>query len=174
LALTEKLGHRLGLKKAEIKKLQLATVLHDAGMGQVEEEIVLGESELSLDERDEVNCHVDQIVDLLGPLSQDAAIEKIIRHHHEQFDGTGYPDGLVGEDIPLGSRLMAVIDTWFSLTSPRPFRDGMSPEEAHKEILAHTWTQFDGRVVTEFTEVLHNEGVLTHAPTAAGPARSGS
>ena len=104
----------------------------------------------------------------------DAAIEKIIRHHHEQFDGTGYPDGLVAEDIPLGSRLMAVIDTWFSLTSPRPFRDGMSVEEAHKEILAHTGTQFDGRVVTEFIEVLHNEGVLTDAPTAAGPARSGS
>jgi signal transduction histidine kinase len=174
LALAKKLGHRLGMNKAKIKSLQLATVLHDAGMAQVEEEIVLGESELSLDERDEVNCHVDQIVDLLGPLLPDAAIEKIIRHHHEQFDGTGYPDGLVGEDIPLGSRLMAVIDAWFSLTSPRPFRDGMSVEEAHKEILAHTGTQFDGRVVTEFTEVLHNEGVLTDAPTAAGPARSGS
>ncbi len=163
LALAGKLGDRMGMDKAEIKRLQLAAVLHDAGMAQVEEEIVLGESELSLDERDEVNRHVDQVVDLLGPLLTDTDIEKIIRHHHEQFDGTGYPDGLSGEDIPLGSRLMAVVDTWFSLTSPRPFRNGLSPEAALGEISAHAGTQFDGRIVTEFTKVLHNEGVLTDA-----------
>ena len=174
LALAEKLGVRLGLNRAEIKRLQLATVLHDAGMAQVEEEIVLGESELSLDERDEVDRHVEQVVDLLGPLLPDAAVEKIIRHHHERFDGTGYPEGLRGRDIPLGSRLMAVIDTWFSLTSSRPFRGGLAPEAAHGEILAHAGTQFDGRIVNEFTKVLYHEGVLTDAPAAAGPARSGS
>ncbi len=166
LALAENLGGRLGLDKVEIKRLQLATVLHDAGMAQVEEEIVLGESELSLDERDEVDRHVDQVVDLLGPLLPDEGIEKIIRHHHEKFDGTGYPDGLSGEDIPLGSRLMAVIDTWFSLISPRPFRSGLSPEAALAEIAANAGTQFDGWIVTEFTRVLHSEGVLSNA---AGP-----
>ena len=174
LALAEKLCVRLGLNRAEIKRLQLAVVLHDAGMAQVEEEIVLGESELSLDERDEVDRHVEQVVDLLGPLLPDAAVEKIIRHHHERFDGTGYPEGLCGQDIPLGSRLMSVIDTWFSLTSPRPFRGGLAPEAAHGEILANAGTQFDGRIVDEFTKVLHNEGVLTDAPATAGPARSGS
>jgi two-component system phosphate regulon sensor histidine kinase PhoR len=174
LALTQKLGVRLGLNRAKVKRLQLAAVLHDAGMAQVEEEIVLGESELSLDERDEVGRHVEQVVDLLGPLLPDRAIEKIIRHHHERFDGTGYPEGLRGEDIPFGSRLMAVIDTWFSLTSSRPFRGGLSPAAAHGEILAHAGTQFDGRIVAEFTKVLFNEGVLTDAPAAAGPVRSGS
>ena len=169
LALAENLGGRLGLDKAEIKRLQLAAVLHDAGMAQVEEEIVLGESELSLDERDEVHRHVDQVVDLLGPLLPDTDIEKIIRHHHERFDGTGYPDGLSGEEVPLGSRLMAVIDTWFSLTSPRPFRAGLSPEAALTEIHAHAGTQFDGRIVTELTEVLKNEGVLTDAAGLACP-----
>jgi HD-GYP domain-containing protein (c-di-GMP phosphodiesterase class II) len=169
LALAEKLGGRLGLDKAEIKRLQLVAVLHDAGMAQVEEEIVLGESELSLDERDEVDRHVDQVVDLLGPLLPDEDIEKIIRHHHEKFDGTGYPDGLSGEDIPLGSRLMAVIDTWFSLASPRPFRSGLSPEAALTEILEHAGTQFDGRIVTELTTILHNEGVLTDAAGFACP-----
>jgi HD-GYP domain-containing protein (c-di-GMP phosphodiesterase class II) len=112
---------------------------------------------------------VDQVVDLLGPLLPDTDIEKIIRHHHERFDGTGYPDGLSGEEIPLGSRLMAVIDTWFSLTSPRPFRAGLSPEAALTEIIAHAGTQFDGRIVTELTEVLQNEGVLTDPAGLACP-----
>ena len=169
LALAENLGGSLGLDKAEIKRLQLAAVLHDAGMAQVEEEIVLGESELSLDERDEVDRHVDQVVDLLGPLLPDEGIEKIIRHHHEKFDGTGYPDGLSGEEIPLGSRLMAVIDTWFSLISPRPFRGGLSPEAALEEIIAYAGTQFDGRIVTELTRVLHNEGVLKDVAGLACP-----
>jgi signal transduction histidine kinase/HD-GYP domain-containing protein (c-di-GMP phosphodiesterase class II) len=163
LALMGKLGDRLRLTRLETRRLQLAAVLHDAGMAQVEEEIVLGESDLSLDERDEVNRHVDQAVDLLGPLIGDEAIGRIIRHHHERYDGQGYPDGLSGEDIPLGSRLMAVIDTWFSLTSPRPFRSGMSPVEAHAEILAHAGTQFDDGIVREFSQLLQSEGLL-HGP----------
>ena len=173
LVLAGKLGERLGLKKGEVKRLQLAAVLHDAGMAQVEEEIVFGESELSLDERDEVNRHVEQVVDLLGPLLPDSDHERIIRHHHERYDGTGYPDGLLGQDIPLGSRLMAVIDTWFSLTSSRPFRNGLPPEEAHAEILAHAGTQFDQGIVTEFTRILHEEGVLTQVSTVTGSTRSG-
>ncbi len=173
LVLAGKLGQRLGLNKREVKRLQLAAVLHDAGMAQVEEEIVFGESELSLDERDEVNRHVEQVVDLLGPLLPDSAHEQIIRHHHERYDGTGYPDGLSGLDIPLGSRLMAVIDTWFSLTSPRPFRNGLSPAEAHAEILAHAGTQFDGDIVAEFTQILHDEDVLTDESMATDPARPG-
>jgi signal transduction histidine kinase len=173
LVLAGNLAERLGLNKREVKRLQLAAVLHDAGMAQVEEEIVFGESELSLDERDEVNRHVDQVVDLLGPLLPDLDHERIIRHHHERYDGTGYPDGLCGQDIPLGSRLMAVIDTWFSLTSPRPFRNGLPPAEAHAEILAHTGTQFDAGIVAEFTKVLYDEGVLTDVSTTTGPPRSG-
>jgi len=174
LALAEKLGRQLGLDQAEVKQLLLAAVLHDAGMAQVEEEIVFGEAELSLDERDEVQRHVDQVVDLLGPLLPDASTEKIIRHHHERFDGTGYPAGLRGQDIPFGSRLLAVIDTWFSLTSLRPFRSGLTPEAAHEEIMAHSGTQFDEEIVAEFTQVLHQQGVLKEATAPTGPIRSGS
>ncbi|MEN8006498.1 MAG: HD domain-containing phosphohydrolase [Candidatus Krumholzibacteriota bacterium] len=173
LALAEKLGAAVGLTKPEIKQLQLAAVLHDAGMAQVEEEIVLGSSELSMDERDEVNRHVDQVVDILGPLLLDPSIARIIRHHHERFDGTGYPDGLEGDRIPLESRLLAVIDTWFSLTSARPFRGGLSPAEALAEIRAHAGTQLDGRIVEEFTQVLNNQGVLTDVPAPAGPTGPG-
>jgi signal transduction histidine kinase len=174
LALAEKLGRSLGLSQSEVKQLLLAAVLHDAGMAQVEEEIVFGEVALSLDERDEVQRHVDQVVDLLGPLLPDAPTEKIIRHHHERWDGLGYPAGLQGQDIPFGSRLLAVIDTWFSLTSPRPFRSGLSPEAAHEEILAHSGTQFDEAIVAEFTKILHHEGVLQDVPAPTGPGWSGT
>lgn len=173
LSLVEKLGARMGMTAPDIKRLLMAAVLHDAGMAQVEEDIVLGESELSPDERDEVRRHVDQVVDLLGPLLPDGRTEQIIRHHHERYDGQGYPQGLRGEDIPLGSRLLALVDTWFSLTSQRPFRCGLPPEAAHDEILAHAGTQFDGRIVAEFTRVLYDEGVLQDTAAATGPAPSG-
>ena len=168
LVMMENLGAKLGLKRPEIKRLQLAAVLHDAGMAHVEDEIVLGETELSLDERDEVNRHVEQAVDLLGPLLSDPALARIIRHHHERVDGCGYPDGIMGQDIPLGSRLLAVVDTWFSLTTPRPFRAGYSPAAAHAEILANAGTQFDHRIIVEFTNVLHEEGILTGAHVRSG------
>jgi signal transduction histidine kinase len=174
LILAEKLGARVGMAQAEIKRLLLAAVLHDAGMAQVEEEIVLGESPLSPDEKDEVRRHVDQVVDILGPLLPDGDTAEIIRHHHERVDGTGYPAGLRGNEIPLGSRLLAVIDAWFSLTSPRPFRDGLSSEAAQAEILANAGTQFDRGIVAEFTQVLHNEGILQGAPATAGPSGSGT
>jgi HD-GYP domain-containing protein (c-di-GMP phosphodiesterase class II) len=173
LSLVEKLAERIGMTPDEIKCLLMAAVLHDAGMAQVEEDIVLSEAELSPDERDEVRRHVDQVVDLLGPLLPDDGTELMIRHHHERYDGQGYPQGLCGEDIPLGSRLLAVVDTWFSLTSQRPFRCGLPPEAAHREILAHAGTQFDGRIVAAFTRVLYDEGVLQDAVPAAGPAPSG-
>ena len=165
-----KLGQCLGMSVAEVKRLQLATVLHDAGMAQVEEEIVLGESDLTVDERDEVKSHVDQVVDLLGPLLPGLAVEKIIRHHHEWVDGSGYPDGMKGEEIPLGSRLLAVIDTWFSLTSSRPFRSGFTPEDALEEIRLHAGTQFDEEIIEELNGILVEEGLLKEIQTTTGPA----
>jgi two-component system phosphate regulon sensor histidine kinase PhoR len=160
LALMGKLGERLKLGPVDTRRLQLAAVLHDAGMAQVEDEIVLGESDLTLDERDEVNRHVEQAVELLGPLMPDGKVADIIRHHHERYDGKGYPDGLAGREIPLGSRMMAVLDTWFSLTSPRPFRRGISAPEARAEIAAHAGTQFDERIVQDFFLLLEDEGLL--------------
>ena len=160
LRLVECLGRRCGLDGAEIEQLKYAAALHDAGMAHIEDEILLGETDLSWDERDEVDLHVEQGVELMEPLLPDPSLGVIIRHHHERVDGTGYPAGLAGEDIPLGSRLLSVIDAWFSLTRGRPYRPGLAPATALAEIRDNRGSQFDERVVDEFGRVLESEGLL--------------
>lgn len=160
LRLVERLGLACGLAADEIEQLQYAAALHDAGMAHIEDEILLGEADLSYDERDEVDLHVEQGVEAMEPLLPDPALAGMIRHHHERMDGTGYPDGLAGEAIPFGSRLLAVVDAWFSLTRGRPYRPGLAPDKALAEIREHRGTQFDAKIVEEFERVLEVEGLL--------------
>ncbi len=167
------LAREMDLPVSEIRDIQYAAALHDAGMARVEDEILLGETELSFDERDEVDRHVEQGVDLMSPLLPNARVAQVIRHHHERFDGSGYPDGLKGEEIPLGSRLMAVIDAWFSLTRGRSFRQGLPAEEALKEIHDNAGCQFDDQVVNAFERILTGEECLTDIPMPTGPAGLG-
>ncbi len=169
LHLTRALAREMSLDPSEVQDLQYAAALHDAGMARVEDEILLGESELSFDERDEVDRHVDQGVDLMSPLLNSDGVIETIRHHHERFDGSGFPDGKQGSDIPQGARLLAVIDTWFSLTQGRSYRVGLSADEALQEILGNVGTQFDPRVVTAFEIVLQREGCLQNIPLQHGP-----
>ncbi len=169
LDLLARLARRLGVGESGTRRLQYAAALHDAGMGRVEEEIVLGDTKLNVDQRDEVDRHVEQGVDLMAPLLPDVATTDIIRYHHEKFDGTGHPEGLAGEAIPLGSRLLAVIDAWFSLTRPRTFRAGLEPVAAMAEIVSHSGTQFDPRVVQEFQAVLVEQRILGEASPGTNP-----
>jgi len=81
-------------------------------------------------------------------------LQKIVYHHHERYDGEGYPDGLKGESIPLGSRIIAVIDAYDAMTSRRPYREALSKEEAIMELKKHAGTQFDRKVVEAFLKVL--------------------
>ncbi|MBM4131061.1 HD domain-containing protein, partial [bacterium] len=154
LHLIARLAGALGVRSQECRRLLYAATLHDAGMARVGDEIVLGAAPLSWDERDEIERHVEQGCELVGPLLPDPAVRGLIRHHHERMDGNGYPDGLVGGDIPLGARILAVADAWFSLTKDRPFRAGLPPSPALAEIRAHAGTQFDPRVVDALAELV--------------------
>ena len=171
LRLVRMLAERLGSGAEEILQMQWAAALHDAGMVRIEDEIVLGQSGLSWDEKDEIDSHVEQGLELMRPLIPGEAVAAIIRHHHERMDGSGYPDGLQGGDIPLGSRVLAIVDAWFSLTMGRPYRKGLGPEAALAEIIENGGSQFDPVVVAEFQEIV--TGLAPLVSTGPGPAAGG-
>jgi HD-GYP domain-containing protein (c-di-GMP phosphodiesterase class II) len=91
---------------------------------------------------------------ILAPVEFLARVRPIVRHEHERWDGEGYPDGLSGEDIPLGARIVLVCDAFHAMTSDRPYRTAMSHADARAELIAGAGTQFDPRIVDAFLAVL--------------------
>ncbi len=167
VALATDLGEKLGMDPTGLAALQDAIVLHDAGMARVEEELVLARAELAPDEQDEIDRHVELGLDLLAPLLEDPHLAAMIRHHHERWDGQGHPDGLAGRDIPLGARVLAVVDAWYALTRVRPYRPGRAAGPALQEIRRCSGTQFDPEVVSGFTDLAYG---LTEVVPGAPPA----
>ncbi|MGA1871132.1 MAG: HD-GYP domain-containing protein [bacterium] len=134
--------------------IQGAGRLHDLGKIALPDEIINKPGDLTKEEYDEVKKHPvigANMLQLVDDLSQYAPL---VRHHHERWNGTGYPDGLKGENIPLGARILAVADTYSAITSDRPYRLAGSPDDAAIEILRCKNTQFDPDVVDAFIEVL--------------------
>ncbi len=175
LRLLSRTGRRLGLSSYEIRLLQYAGALHDAGMVLIDPDVVHKPEGLDVDERDHVDRHPQRGLDLLGPLVELPELRSIIRHHHERVDGRGYPEGRRGETIPLGSRILAVVDAFFAMVRSRPWREGLPVAAASRELQRHVGTQFDERVVTSFQGVLLEEGLLSETveegPVGSGPRR---
>jgi HD-GYP domain-containing protein (c-di-GMP phosphodiesterase class II) len=167
-------GRRLGQTSFEIRLLQYACALHDAGMVLLDPDVLLKPADLDLDERDHIGRHPQRGLDLLGPLVEVPELQAIIRHHHERVDGLGYPEGRRGEDIPLGSRILAVVDAFFAMIRSRPWREGLPVAAAVEEIRRHSGSQFDASVVECFLATLLDEGLLSPVPTPpASPAAVG-
>ncbi|MFH0809186.1 MAG: HD domain-containing phosphohydrolase [Pseudomonadota bacterium] len=138
----------------EVEALRFAGHLHDIGKIGIRDHILLKPGRLTAEEYTMVKAHPvigQSIVRHLGllPLEQD-----IIRHHHESWDGTGYPDGLAGEQIPLLSRILAVADAYDAMTSCRPYRQAKSREDSIEELRHNRYRQFDGQVVEACIRVL--------------------
>ncbi|MFO7608139.1 MAG: ATP-binding protein [Candidatus Krumholzibacteriia bacterium] len=172
LRLLSRTGRRLGLSSFEVRLLQYAGALHDAGMVLLEPDLLLKPAALDLDERDLIGRHPQRGIDLLGPLVELPELQNIIRHHHEWYDGRGYPEGRCGEAIPLGSRILAVVDAFFAMIRSRPWREGLPVAAAVTEIQRHAGSQFDARVVEGFLSTLLEEGLLS--VTGVEPSVGGS
>lgn len=144
---TALIAAEMGLEPAESRPLEVAAMLHDIGMPSGCEEALSAPRPLTTVERGLIAMHPVIAAEILrqAPALRDVA--PIVYHHHERYDGTGYVDGLAGEDIPLGARILGVADAYVAMTSDRPYRPALSADEAVRELLKGSGTQFDPDVV---------------------------
>jgi HD-GYP domain-containing protein (c-di-GMP phosphodiesterase class II) len=128
----------------------LAAILHDIGKIGVEDSVLRKESRLDDEEYEKIAMHPQIGVDILGHIKKLGGVVPGMKSHHERYDGTGYPEHLKGNDIPLIARIIAVADTFDAMTSDRPYRKAKSDQEAIDELVNNAATQFDGDVVEAF------------------------
>jgi len=144
------LAEELGLAAAERQQLAIGTPLHDIGKIAVADAVLRKPNKLTADEREQMQAHVVKGVALLENMPGLLPMLPIVRHHHEHWDGSGYPDGLAGEAIPLLARVVAVADAFDAMTSDRPYRKAFPCGDALAELVARAGSHFDPRCVEAF------------------------
>lgn len=148
------IARRLGLSEADVQAIEIGAALHDVGKLGIPEHILNKPGRLTDDEFTLVKKHAEIGARILEPVNFPGPVMGVVKHHHEKWDGSGYPDGLVGQDIPLGGRILAVADVYDALTSDRPYREGWTHERALLHIQDTTGTHFDPSVVAAFEQVI--------------------
>lgn len=143
-----------------------AARVHDLGKMGVRDMALLKPGRLTDEEFEEIKRHAVIGADLIGNLEMYRPSVPIIRHHHERWDGRGYPDGLRGEEIPLGARIIAVADSFDAMTSNRPYRKAMDFDLARNEIRRNSGIQFDPRVVEAFERTMNGLAAATQEPSS--------
>jgi putative nucleotidyltransferase with HDIG domain len=145
------LARRLGVREGgQLKAIETAALLHDMGKLAIPEHILNKPGKLTSAEFDTMKQHADIGADLLSSIRFPYPVVPIVRHHHESWNGTGYPTGISGTDIPLGARLLAVVDCFDALTSDRPYRPRLSNEEAFSILRDRSGVMYDPLVVETF------------------------
>jgi protein phosphatase len=147
---------RLGVPEKDLDELEYAALLHDFGRTTIQHEIQVRRGGLTEKEQAEIRTHPKVGHDILRRLRLFPGAADIVLAHHEQPDGKGYPRGVAGEAIPLGSRIIMVVAAFDALTSDRPYRRGLAPEAALEELLTHSGTQFFPEVVEALIELYSN------------------
>ncbi len=152
--LARALAHELGLPEGAVATVAFAAGVHDLGMMRLPGGLRESATPFSADERELMEHHVELGADLLRPLQGLDAVREVVLSHHERWDGTGYPRGLRGDEIPVGARILAVVDAWESMTVGRSHRPARPEGEARSELRRRAGEQFDPRVVEVFERVL--------------------
>jgi signal transduction histidine kinase/response regulator RpfG family c-di-GMP phosphodiesterase len=148
------IARAMHFSEAEIGMIGFAATVHDVGMTMVSEESLEHGGSLTREERGRMERHAELGADLLRPLEAVGAVREIVLSHHEWWDGTGYPRRLQGDQIPIGARVLAVVDAYESMTLGRAHRSALSRDEALAEIVRRKGTQFDPEVVEAFERAL--------------------
>jgi len=147
-------ARELRMSMEQIETIRYATILHDIGKIGISDQILAKPGLLEEDERKAIKEHSRIGADIIKEIDALKDVALLLYHHHERYDGTGYPEKLKGEDIPLGARIISVIDAYDAMTSKRPYRLALSQQQAVEELIKGSGTQFDQRVVTVFLKVL--------------------
>jgi diguanylate cyclase (GGDEF)-like protein len=150
----EAVGRTLGMSSDDLRDLRYAAAFHDIGKIAVPERILNKPGPLTESERREVERHAEAGAEILSEVDFLEGVLPLVRHCHEQWDGRGYPDGLAGDRIPLGARVILVCDAHDAMTADRPYRRALAPEQARDEIRLAAGRQFDSRVAKAFLEAV--------------------
>ena len=157
----ESVCRELGMEEEELSATVYAARIHDVGKLVIPEKILCKPGSLSSDEYRMVQAHASAAAEIAACIPNGDLVNRIVRHHHERMDGSGYPDGLVGEAIPLGARVLAVADAYLTMITERPFAPRLSHEEAVRELERCSGRQFDARVVKVFLSQLKGDFATT-------------
>lgn len=151
------IGKKLGLDEKTLHILKIGGLFHDIGKIGIPDSILLKESKLSDEEYSQIKNHPMIGVHMLGDAAIFTDILPIVKHHHERYDGRGYPSQLVGDDIPYVARIVAVADTFDAMTSKRSYRDSLPIDVVRAEIERCSGTQFDPNIAKVFLDIMNND-----------------
>lgn len=151
------IGKKLGLDEKTLHILKIGGLFHDIGKIGIPDSILLKESKLSDEEYSQIKNHPMIGVHMLGDAAIFTDILPIVKHHHERYDGRGYPSQLVGDDIPYVARIAAVADTFDAMTSKRSYRDSLPIDVVRAEIERCSGTQFDPNIAKIFLDIMDND-----------------
>lgn len=148
------IAEEMGLSEQEKEHLKFAAILHDVGKIGISRELLTKHCSLEECEAEEIKSHPLHGVKILEPIPFLRPVIPAIKHHHENYDGSGYPDGLRGSDIPFKARILKIADAWDAMRSDRPYRKALPIEEAEEELLRNSGTHFDPSIVDAFLKIL--------------------
>jgi hypothetical protein len=146
------IGRELRVSAAELEALEWGGLLHDVGKIGVPDNVLLKQGKLTREERITMNAHPVLGAQIIGPVHHLAPELPVIRHHHEWYNGSGYPDRLMGDEIPRLARILHVADAFEAMTADRPYRKALSAEQANAELAKFAGVQFDPEVVNAFMQ----------------------
>ena len=157
--MSRSIGERMGIEKSDLKDLELAAFLHDIGKIGVRGSTLGKKGRLTKIEMGDMRKHPEIGSRILQPVSFLARVGTYVQHHHEHYDGSGYPAGIAGKDIPQAARIIHIADAYDAMTTTRTYRAGLTHEEAIKRIRNCAGQQFDPEIVECFLE-LDNAGII--------------
>jgi HD-GYP domain-containing protein (c-di-GMP phosphodiesterase class II) len=150
-----RIGREISLPEEQMEALANGALLHDVGKIGIPDRILQKTVRLTEEEYTVIKQHPDLGIGILTPVEEMESALPVVKHHHERYDGGGYPEGLQGEDIPLIARIVSVADAFDSMIRARPYGYGVSQDAALEEISENSGTQFDPRIVSVLLEIVY-------------------